>query len=416
MTEMGRKAPRRSGTAEADQCRLNAHLRGTAPPPVGVARSWLEAHDPLPNLPVLNLSQAAPADPPVRRLREAMREIIDRDPAAHIYGPVLGLPELRSEIADQWSRLYGGHLRMEHTVVTSGCNQGFTAAASVLAAAGERMLLTAPYYFNHKMWLDMMGIDTALIDVDAAMLPSLEHCAALIDDRVKAIVLVSPNNPTGAIYPPALLRAFHDLAKSRRIHLILDETYRDFIPDAGPPHDLFTDPDWDTTLVHLYSFSKAYRLTGHRIGAMAASPQINAQVEKFLDTVTICANQIGQRAALFGLRELGDWLAEESGRMVARIEAVRTAFAGLPDWRLLSSGAYFAYAQHPWRANGDHVARQLLERRGVLLLPGTMFAPPGWRCGQSFAEQQVRIAIANVELSRIAEAVERLRDFDLEAC
>ena len=73
-------------------------------------------------------------------------------------------------------------------------------------------------------------------------------------------MLVTPNNPTGAIYPPETIHAFHGLAQDAGLALVLDETYRDFLPGDAPPHDLFALSDWDETLVHLYSFSKAYRI------------------------------------------------------------------------------------------------------------------------------------------------------------
>ena len=85
-------------------------------------------------------------------------------------------------------------------------------------------------------------------------------------------MLVSPNNPGGVEYPAETLTAFRDLCRGRGIALIVDETYRDFDSriEQGRPHDLFTDPDWADTFIHLYSFSKAYRLTGHRVGAVIA--------------------------------------------------------------------------------------------------------------------------------------------------
>jgi aspartate/methionine/tyrosine aminotransferase len=90
------------------------------------------------------------------------------------------------------------------------------------------------------------------------------------------------------------------------------------------------DPDWDDTLIHLYSFSKAYRLTGHRVGAMVASEARLAEVEKFLDTVAICPPQVGQIAALWGMRNLGQWLAGERDEILAR----RAAWSrrGFPRW------------------------------------------------------------------------------------
>ena len=104
--------------------------------------------------------------------------------------------------------------------------------------------------------------------------------------------------------PAETLTAFRDLARAHGLALIVDETYRDFDSRSGRPHDLFTDPDWADTLIHLYSFSKAYRLTGHRVGAMVASRGRLAEVEKFLDTVAICPGQLGQIAALWGMRNL----------------------------------------------------------------------------------------------------------------
>jgi len=127
------------------------------------------------------------------------------------------------------------------------------------------------------------------------MMPNPAKAAALITPRTRAIVLVTPNNPTGAEYPDGLINAFFDLARANGLKLIVDETYRDFHADTGAPHTLFQRDDWQDTLVHLYSFSKAYRLTGHRMGALIAAPALLAEVEKFLDTVAICPGQIGQK-------------------------------------------------------------------------------------------------------------------------
>ena len=387
---------------------MNPRFALTAAPPVGEARKWLETVELQTEQPVLNLSQAAPIEPPPAELRDAISRFALADPAAHAYGPVLGSPALRSEIAEQWSKRYGGQLGSGQVGITSGCNQAFAVTASVIAGPDDAILMAAPYYFNHKMWLDMMGIETRFIEVDSCMLPSPEHAAAQLSPRVKAIALVSPNNPTGAIYPPELLLAFYELAQAHGLYLILDETYRDFIPTGRAPHELFSDPDWPQTLVHLYSFSKAYRLTGHRVGAIAASEQLLGEAEKFLDTVSICPNQIAQHAALYGLQHLDSWLSGEKQEMLERIQTVRSAFDNLPGWRLLSSGAYFAYVRHPFTSSSEQLVLRLLQKKALLLLPGTMFADSGRRCGSGTPEQQFRLAIANVEPQRIIDAVQRL--------
>jgi len=378
----------------------------TFAPPVMEARRWLDGVSHPADRPLLNVSQAAPVDPPPAPLREAMAQIVLNDPNAHLYGPVLGLPELRTEIAERWTGAYGGPVSPDQVAITSGCNQAFAAAISTLCAEGDEVIIPVPYYFNHRMWLDMSGVKTVPLLAGAGMIPDAAAAEDLITPRTRAIALVTPNNPCGAEYPSETLRAFMSLARKHKISLIVDETYRDFDSREGAPHDLFTDPNWDDTLIQLYSFSKAYRLTGHRVGAIVASPARLAEVEKFLDTVTICPNQLGQRAALWGMQNLDAWLAGERLEILDRRNAINEHFPKLAaqGWELLGCGAYFAYMRHPYGISSAELAPKLVRDAGVLLLPGTMFMPDDLPGGES----QLRIAFANIDRSGIETLFDRL--------
>jgi aspartate/methionine/tyrosine aminotransferase len=390
---------------------LNPHLAATFAPPVMESRRWLAGLEFPPERPLINVSQAAPVDMPPLPLRQAIAEAALNEAGAHVYGPVLGLPELRAEIANQWSNAYGGCISDTEVAITSGCNQAFCAAVATLAGPGDAVLIPTPWYFNHKMWLDMSGVEARLLPCRDGMLPDPVEAAAMLDDKVKAILLVTPNNPTGAEYPAGLVQAFYDLAAARGITLIVDETYRDFDARTGAPHDLFANPDWRDHFIHLYSFSKAYRLTGHRVGALIASPSRLAEVEKVLDTITICPNQLGQRAALYGMRNLAQWLAGERDEILDRRTAITEGFPSLPGWRLLGAGAYFAYAEHPFDMPSDQLAQRLVAEAGILMLPGTMFAPRAEAGGDGSAERQMRIAFANVDRAGLAVMFDRLRGF-----
>ena len=390
--------------------RVNPRLLATFPPPVMEARRWLDGvHFPA-DRPLINLSQAAPVDPPPAPLRQAMADAILNQSKSHLYGPVLGMSALRAEIAAQWSVGYGAPVRPDQVAITSGCNQAFTAAMATLAGAGDAVIVPTPWYFNHKMWLDMEGIEAKLLATGDDLIPDPEMAEALICDRTRAILLVSPNNPGGVEYSAETLAAFYDLAKRHDLALILDETYRDFHSQDGAPHALFDDPDWDETLIQLYSFSKAYRLTGHRVGAMMASPSRLAEVEKFLDTVAICPPQIGQIGALWGMQNLGQWLAKERLEILSRRAAVKAGFATLDSWRLLGCGAYFAYVEHPFDLPSDIVAQRLVSAASILVLPGTMFAPRLPEGGTGQAERCLRIAFANADKDGLAEVIGRLQD------
>jgi aspartate/methionine/tyrosine aminotransferase len=384
---------------------LNPAMDATFPPPVMEARRWIAGVSFPPERPLINVSQAAPTQSPPLALRQAIAEAALNDPSSHLYGAVLGRDDLRAEIASQWSASYGGAISAEQVGITQGCNQAFCAVLATLAGPGDQVILPTPWYFNHKMWLDMASVTAVPLPCGPGLIPEAEAAAQVITPRTKAIVLVSPNNPGGAEYPAETLAAFRDLARARGLALIVDETYRDFDSRPGRPHDLFTDPDWPDTFIHLYSFSKAYRLTGHRVGAIAASAARLAQVEKFLDTVAICPNQLGQIGALWGMRNLSQWVAGERDEILARRRAMTDGFGALEGWRLLGCGAYFAYAVHPFAEESVSLCKRLVHDASVLMLPGTMFQPDTAPEGA----RQLRIAFANVDAAGIAELFARLK-------
>ncbi|QUJ77835.1 aminotransferase [Sulfitobacter albidus] len=381
----------------------------TFPPPVMEARRWLEGANFRPDRPLINVSQAAPVDPPHPDMRAAMADAVLNDESTHLYGPVLGLPDLRLTLARRTSVIYDGAVTDAQVAITSGCNQAFAAAIATLCAEGDEVMLPVPWYFNHKMWLDMGGVTAVPLPCDGAMQPQIDAARAAITDRTRAIALVTPNNPTGQEYPPALMEAFFDLCAEHGIALIVDETYRDFHAETGAPHTLFKRADWDKTLVHLYSFSKAYRLTGHRVGAVITSETRLAEVEKFLDTVAICPAQVGQRAALWGMENLDQWLAGERAEILLRRATIAELFPpfAADGWELMGLGGYFAYLRHPFALSSAELAPKLVRDAGILCLPGTMFHPEGG------GGQELRIAFANLDAGGIATLFDRLAHLDL---
>ncbi|MEX0371412.1 MAG: aminotransferase [Tateyamaria sp.] len=381
----------------------------TFAPPVMEARRWMDGVEFSADRPLINVSQAAPVDPPPQALRQAMADAALDFDDAHLYGPVLGMPALRAGLSDQINAHYAATTDASNVAITSGCNQAFAAAIATLCDEEDEVILPTPWYFNHKMWLDMAGVRSVPLTVGADMLPDVASAEALITGRTRAIALVTPNNPAGVEYPADLVLGFFQLAQRHDIALIVDETYRDFDSRSGPPHALFQQSGWENTFIHLYSFSKAYRLTGHRVGALVAAPERLAEAEKFLDTVAICPGQIGQYAALWGLENLGAWVAGERTEILARRKAIHDGFGVLADkdWQLLGLGAYFAYVSHPFDMSSAVLAPKLVEDAGILCLPGTMF----WPDTSSEGENQLRIAFANLDVAGIDALYTRLSAF-----
>ncbi len=386
----------------------NSDLKSVQPPPVMETCEWVANVGWPDDMPLLNVSQAAPTDPPPDSLLRELANAVLTDREAHAYGPVLGMPELREEIAGRWSTEYRAEISPGQVAVTSGCNQAFCAAALSLCKAGDALIVPVPWYFNHGMWLRMTGVEARPLPSGDDMVPVPDRAKELLDRRVKGIVLVTPNNPTGTEYPPDVVDAFFELARSAGIALIVDETYRDFDSREFPPHGIFSRTAWDETFIHLYSFSKAYRLTGHRVGALISSLSRISQIEKFLDTVTICPNQLAQRSALFGLRNLEDWKAEEREKILGRRATVTEGFLALEGWKLKGCGAYFAYAEHPFESPSQEISKQLLREQAILTIPGSVFVPEpsgSDHCG----DRHIRFAFANIGQKGISELFHRLR-------
>lgn len=382
--------------------RLNTLITDLAPPPIPSVQAWAHTYDGAFG-PTVDLSQAVPGYPPHRDLI-AMLTKAAADPATAAYGPIEGDRALREALAADEGALYGAAIAADNVHITSGCNQAFICAALTVAEPGSRVLLSNPFYFNHETSLRMFGIGVGLVDCPAegGFLPSLEALDAAIAPDVRAFAVVSPNNPTGAVYPPALLAALLELCRRRGIWLILDETYRDFLPaEARQPHDLFLRPGWGDGLISLYSFSKSFCVPGYRLGAVTASPVVVAEIAKIMDNLQICAPRIGQIAVAEALPKLDAWREANRAEITFRAAALKAAIAEVDGWEIGAVGAYFAFVRHPFAgAPSARVAEELARRAGVVTVPGSYFGP-----GQ---EDYLRFAFANATAATIGFLPRRL--------
>jgi aspartate/methionine/tyrosine aminotransferase len=351
--------------------------------------------------PLLDLAQAAPSYPPAAEMTEHVARVA-REPDGAAYVPSPGLPRLREAFAADLSRGYGSPVGAGQMVITAGCNQAFCLVAQALAEPGDEVIEALPYYFNYDMWLRMNGVVPRYLEPGPDLVPDPAAAEALITARTRAILLITPGNPSGVTIPPDVLTAFGEVARRHDIALILDETYRSFRGTAAPPHDLFADPDWPRTLVSLHSFSKDLAIPGYRVGAVVASPELNREVMKLLDCVAICPPRVGQEAAWAGLARAGDWRRARASEVMDRQRGLEQALAGRPGgFELRTGGAFFGWVRHPFAGRGsDAVARDLITRYDTLVVSGTAFLPDD--------RQMLRVSCGNVDLAGLSEFARRL--------
>ncbi len=384
---------------------INPLVADVGSPPIPEAQAWTRRYDGRLG-PLIDLSQAVPGNAPHPELLARMAASAGSAAGAK-YGPIGGDADLRSAYAADLSNTYEGRIAPADVAVTAGCNMAFFAVMMLLARAGDAVLLPTPWYFNHEMSLAMLGIEPRPLPArpENGFVPRVEDAEALIDERTRAVVLVTPNNPTGAVYPAHAIEAFAALCRRRGIRLVIDETYRDFLPaGVNRAHGLFASDDWRDTVIQLYSFSKSYAVPGHRTGAVTADAALVTQLAKILDCIQICAPRTAQAALPWAIEGLRDWREANRADINHRIAVFRQALAPTPEWRIESIGAYFAYLRHPFPGEtAQAVAERLAVERGVLCLPGSYFGP-----GQ---EGHLRVAFANVGAEVLADLPSRLQGF-----
>lgn len=371
------------------------------PPPIPSVQGWARAYDGACG-PLIDLSQAVPGYPPHPDLLGWLAEAAG-SPSLAGYGEIEGDPSLRAAYAAHVAGLYDAPVAAGNIHLTAGCNQAFVAALLAVAGAGDTLVMTNPCYFNHETTLAMLGVRSRSVECRAenGFVPAVEDVAAALDGA-KALALVTPNNPTGAVYPPGLLADIFALCREQGVWLILDETYRDFLaPGAGRPHSLFGIAGWQDNLIQLYSFSKSFCIPGHRLGAVTAGEATVAQIAKVMDNLQICAPRPPQQSVAKGLPTLGHWREGNRLEIEHRAAAMRAAFAGLTGWQLEAIGAYFAFVRHPFAdQSSSAVAERLARDFGVVTIPGSYF-------GHGL-ERYLRVAFANVDAGQIGELAGRL--------
>ncbi len=317
-------------------------------------------------------------------IRAAAAEALENDPKAGMYALPGGLPELCDAAAREYDRRTGIRVDPERQVmITSGNMEGLQTLFHALVDPGDEVIVTDPGFVSHisqiafnggvpKFWkMDEAGG----WDLDIAALPGL------IGPRTKAIVLVTPSNPTGAILSEAALRAAAEIARAHGLLIILDDPYSHFTYDNRDRFfDLASVPEFADYVAYLFTFSKAYAMSGWRVGYMVVPGWLRAEAVKIHDLTMICTPRISQIAALAALANEPAHLAEFE-RILDRRRALicerLDRLAHVFDY-VRPQGAYYVFprilADH---ASAVQFARDLLDRVHVTVTPGSAFGPSG---------------------------------------
>jgi aspartate/methionine/tyrosine aminotransferase len=298
------------------------------------------------------------------------------DPQNHKYKLVQGIPELLAAIEKKLADDNGIVLADAHAVmVTAGGNMAFMNAVLAVADPGDEIILQTPYYFNHEMAVAIAGCRAVCVATDEAYQLRPEAIEAAVTERTRAIVTISPNNPTGAVYPWEALAAVNQLCGERGIYHIHDEAY-EYFTYGGAEH--VSPGSFEGSAAHtisLFSLSKSYGFAGWRIGYMVMPENLYLACKKIQDTILICPPVVSQWAALGALEAGSAYCREHLAGIAAVRETVLNALSDIADIVTVppADGAFYFLLRVHTDLDAMTVVERLVREYGVAVIPGGTF-------------------------------------------
>lgn len=348
----------------------SARMQSVQAPIIPIIGEWIRR-----NPGTISLGQGVVYYPPPPAARDAIRKFF-RDPDNHRYGDVSGLPELTAALKRKLEVENGIHTGSDgRLVITAGANMGFLHALFAITDPGNEVILLKPYYFNHEMAVGMLNCRAVTVPTGADYQPRLDAILRAITPRTRALVTVSPNNPSGAVYPRRLLEAINRLCRERGIYHISDEAYEYFTYDGAEHFSPGSLRHAAGHTISLFSLSKAYGFASWRIGYMVIPAHLFTAIQKAQDTNLICPPLIAQHAALGALKAGADYCRRRI-RTIARVrKRLLEVFADLEPYCRIptAQGAFYCLIRIESGRDAMALARRLIEEYRVAVIPGNTF-------------------------------------------
>ncbi len=350
----------------------------------------------------IRLDVGQPDFPTPQHVKDAGKRAIDENMT--FYTHTQGLLPLRERLVDKLARVNAIRSTPEGIACGPGGVGAIAAMFAAVLEAGDEVLLPDPGWPNYRMMLPWLGARGVFYPCppSAAFQPDLDAVAALVTPRTKILVVNSPNNPTGAVYPAATIAAMIELAQRHNLWLLSDECYDQIVLEGSWTSPASLAPD-EARIATVFTFSKTYSMTGWRLGYLVGATEMIDTATKVLESNSSCVSTISQVAAEAALGGPQDIVSEMVRAYRRRRDIVVNI---LQDAELLiaePTGAFYIMADvSPAGMPSRDFAFTLLGERGVSVAPGTAF-------GQA-ASQAVRISLASSD-SDLREGVRRLAEF-----
>ncbi|MGH1397484.1 MAG: pyridoxal phosphate-dependent aminotransferase [Trichormus sp.] len=294
----------------------------------------------------------------------------------NLYQAVTGIPPLLTALAEKLLVFNSITIDTENCiVVTAGSNMAFMNAILAITSPGDEIILNTPYYFNHEMAITMAGCRVVLVETDANYQLRPEAIAQAITPKTRAVVTISPNNPTGVVYSEDLLRQVNQICSDRNIYHISDEAYEYFTYDGVKHVSPASFSGSSEYTISLFSLSKAYGFASWRIGYMVIPQHLLVAIKKVQDTILICPPVVSQYAALGALQAQPEYLQENIGAIAQVRKLVLEYLQQLQGLCTIipADGAFYFFLKVHTEMDALALVKRLIQEHQIAVIPGTTF-------------------------------------------
>jgi aspartate/methionine/tyrosine aminotransferase len=323
----------------------------------------------------ISLGQGVVGYSPPPQAIDRIRDFL-ADPQNHKYQAVHGIPQLLAQLQKKLREDNGVEIGPDRAlVVTAGGNMAFMNAVLAIVDPGDEVIITSPFYFNHEMAIEIADARPVKVPTDEHYQLRLDALQAAITPRTRAIVTISPNNPTGAVYPEEHLRAVNEICRRHRIYHISDEAYEYFTWNGTSHFSPASIPGSQRHTIGLYSLSKSYGLASWRIGYMVVPRPLFEPIRKIQDTNLICPPVISQWAAVGALEVGREYCFSRMVAMAAVRQTVLSELCAAGDVCSVpaASGAFYVLLNVPAQIESMQLVERLVREHRVAVMPGSTF-------------------------------------------
>jgi aspartate aminotransferase len=360
---------------------------------------------------VISFGVGQPDIPTFDHIVESAKRALDKRITG--YTETAGIPRLRKAFADYLNERYGAEAKEDEVIVTTGAKTAIFLAIASYISPGDEVIIPEPSYPAYGEVVRFLGgipryVPLEFKDPSSGFELNIERLASMISKRTKMIVLNNPHNPTGYVFPPKVVKEIYNLAREKRLLILADEIYDNFVYGETEFKSITSFPEWKDYVLYVNGASKTFSMTGWRIGYLVVRGDVARKLTRLAVNIYSCAPSFAQEAAADALK--GDWtpvkrMIEMFRRRRDLIYGELSKIKGFDVWKPHGAFYIFPRISNILSKSGlsiEQFVDYLIDRYQVVVLPGSGFPDTAGR-------EYIRLSYA-VSEEDIVEGVRRISD------